>query len=290
MTLWMGSKKMRNVWKTLLVLSLILGSAPTRASVADRSSGDLNSRLTRATEAGDYGEMRRLLVLGANPNYRRTNAFRYPLLLIAAIRGHARAVEILLKHGANPEATDIRGTPILVSAAALSTDASDRLNEAIAILLTRGHANPNARDRARIGDGRSALHLAASNGDRDLVEMLLAAGADPNSKNRVGETPLHFAAAHGHLETARLLISRGALLNARSRFTLITPVMSAAESGHADVVQLLIQRRADISARNTFGDTPLTMARSTQRRVHDPRLEGRFRETIRLLETAGDQS
>jgi ankyrin repeat protein len=272
-----------------LIMIVAVGSQAV-ASVSGHSQADLNTRLTRATEAGDYTEMRRLLNLGADANYKRTNAFRYPLLLIAALRGHARAVEILLKHGANPEATDLRGTPILVSAAALSSDTSDRLNEAIAMLLARGRANPNARDRAAIGDGRSALHLAAANGDEELVEMLLAAGANPNVQNRVGETPLHFAAAHGNIETVRILIAHGAFLNARSRYTRITPVMAAAESGYADVVELLIQRRADIFSKNTFGDTPLTMARTTARRAHDPELEDRIRETIRLLESAGDQS
>ena len=284
----MGSEKMKRLLFSLIMLVAVGSQA--LASVSDRARGDLNTRLTRATEAGDYTEMRRLLNLGADANYKRTNAFRYPLLLIAALRGHARGVEILLKHGANPEAIDLRGTPVLVSAAALSSDTSDRLNEAIAMLLNRGHANPNARDHAAIGDGRSALHLAAANGDRELVEMLLSSGANPNVQNRVGETPLHFAAAHGHLETVRILIAHGAFLNARSRFTRITPVMAAAESGHPEVVQLLIQRRADIFSKNTFGDTPLTMAKTTARQAHNPELEDRIRETIRLLETAGDQS
>src|SRR4051812_37082654 len=100
----MGSE-MTRMWKSLLLTGLLLAATPAAASLAERShSGDKNARLTRATEAGDYGEMRRLLAQGADPNFNRTNAFRYPLLLIAATRGHAKAVEILLNYGANPEA------------------------------------------------------------------------------------------------------------------------------------------------------------------------------------------
>jgi ankyrin repeat protein len=277
------------------VLAVVIGGSlaagvGARANFDHPSHANLNQRLTRATEAGDVGEMRHLLSLGADPNFRRTNAFKYPLLLIAITRGQPKAVELLLRYGANPEATDLRGTPILVSAAALSNSTTARLNEAIAALILRGHVNPNARDHAGIGDGRSALHLAAENGSDSLVQLLLSAGADPNVANRVGETPLHFAASHGHLSTVRTLLAHGARVGARSRFTHITPVMAAAESGYPGVVELLIERRADISARNTFGDTPLSMARTSQRKVHDPELETRYRETIRLLETAADES
>lgn len=284
------SKTMKRLLTTLFVLLINLPTPAGASTVRHSRSEDLNLKLTRATEAGDCAEMRRLLSQGADAGFKRTNVFHYPLLLIATSRGHACGVELLLKHGANPEARDLKGSPILVSAAALSSDNSLRLHDAIQVLLSRGHANPNARDHGQIGDGRSALHLAAANGDRDLVEMLLAAGANPNVQNRVGETPLHFAAAHGHLETARILIAHGAHLNAASRYTRITPVMAAAESGYADVVELLIERRADIFARNTFGATPLAMARTTARKVRDPEVADRIRETIRLLESAGEQS
>jgi ankyrin repeat protein len=268
-------------------MMLMIGVYPAFAHVptAPLAPG-LNQLLVRATESGDLAEMRHLLDEGADPNFRGTNAFHYPLLLIAAIGGHPEAVTLLLKRGANPEASDIRRTPILVSAAALSTGSSTALNESIRILLTRGHANPDARDRAQIGDGRSALHLAAANGSMELVAILIAAGADPNGKNRVGETALHFAAAHGHLETARYLLAHGARLNSRSRYTRMTPVMAAAESGQPEVVKLLIERRANVNERNTFGDTPLTMARGRGRRVIDPRIRTQYRETIRVLELA----
>jgi uncharacterized protein len=275
----------------LTMLTTLIFVAPAAASVVDRKpSTDMNLRLTRATEAGDLGEMRRLLALGADPSFAGTNAFRYPLLLVATIQGNARGVEILLQHGADPDATDLRRTPILVSAAALASQTSFRLNEAIRVLLVQGHADPNLADRAHIGDGRTALHLAAANGAEPVVEMLIAAGADPNVRNRVGETPLHFASARGHVETVRSLIAHGAQTNVRSRFTRFTPVMAAAESGHPSVVRLLIQRNADTRARNTFGDTPLTLAKTSRRRVRSPQLESRLSETIRLLELVDHES
>jgi len=41
-------------------------------------------------------------------------------------------------------------------------------------------------------NGKSALHLAVSWGDCDLVAWLLERGHDPNLRDRVGDTPLHY--------------------------------------------------------------------------------------------------
>src|SRR5690242_11498226 len=98
----MGFTKMKRLIQLMFAASLVgavlsAQATPGLASMPHHSrKDDLNTRLTRATDAGDYAEMRRLLAHGADPNFRRTNAFRYPLLLIAASRGHAKGVEILL--------------------------------------------------------------------------------------------------------------------------------------------------------------------------------------------------
>ena len=49
------------------------------------------------------------------------------------------------------------------------------------------------------GDGMTALHWAALNGDAELASMLLYAGANVGAKTRLGGyTPLHLAAQVGH--------------------------------------------------------------------------------------------
>jgi len=49
------------------------------------------------------------------------------------------------------------------------------------------------------------LHLAAAEGQLDVVRYLLAAGADPRPVDRWGGTPLSDAEANGHGEIAALL-------------------------------------------------------------------------------------
>ncbi|MFC1793691.1 ankyrin repeat domain-containing protein, partial [Planctomycetota bacterium] len=60
------------------------------------------------------------------------------------------------------------------------------------------------------------LHFAAQAGKTDVVEYLVAHGADVDAKNIRDETPLHAASAKGHKEIAELLIAKGAEVNAES--------------------------------------------------------------------------
>ncbi len=63
-----------------------------------------------------------------------------------------------------------------------------------------------ARDvNAQFEGGRTALHEAALRGHVELVEVLLAAGADPSLHDFDHETAMLKAAVHGNLEVVRLL-------------------------------------------------------------------------------------
>jgi ankyrin repeat protein len=63
-----------------------------------------------------------------------------------------------------------------------------------------------ARDRW----GSSLLYYAAGKGDLELVEALLARGAELDRSNDAGNTPLMLAAARGHLEVVKRLLAAGA--------------------------------------------------------------------------------
>nr|XP_042698480.1 ankyrin repeat domain-containing protein SOWAHA-like isoform X20 [Chrysemys picta bellii] len=64
--------------------------------------------------------------------------------------------------------------------------------------------------------GFTALHWAAKHGKEDLVSLLVAAGADVNTRSQGGYTPLHIAALHGHRQVMDLLVrSYGAKQNVR---------------------------------------------------------------------------
>ena len=101
--------------------------------------------------------------------------------------------------------------------------------------LLKSGADANAAQ----GDGMTALHWAALNGDGPLAEMLLVAGANPRATTRIGGfTPLHLATQNGRAAVIAPLVKGGAAVNARTA-TGTTPLMLAAASGNADVVRLL---------------------------------------------------
>ncbi|MYA70775.1 hypothetical protein F4009_03225 [Candidatus Poribacteria bacterium] len=67
----------------------------------------------------------------------------------------------------------------------------------------------------RYARGDTALHHATRNGDLEIVEQLVDAGADVNVTSDHAHFPLYCAAGHGHVETTRYLVEHGADLQAR---------------------------------------------------------------------------
>ena len=62
-------------------------------------------------------------------------------------------------------------------------------------------------------DGRTALHLASSQGNLRVVELLLSMEADVNKQDRWGHTPLDESVGKGHDLVAAALFARGGELN-----------------------------------------------------------------------------
>ena len=54
------------------------------------------------------------------------------------------------------------------------------------------------------------LNEAADAGHKDVVQLLLDRGADPNKADQLGRTPLVWSKTKGHKELAQLLLDRGA--------------------------------------------------------------------------------
>ena len=87
------------------------------------------------------------------------------------------------------------------------------------------------------------LLQAARSGSVGAVRTLLDEGANPNSRNRLGDTPLNTAARNGQIELVQLLIARGADVNL-ANLARVTPLMSAAYGGHAEIERVLIEHPA----------------------------------------------
>jgi ankyrin repeat protein len=147
-------------------------------------------------------------------------------------------------------------TPAPVAAAAQSKDTAT-----VRKLIKEG-ADVNAAQ----GDGMTALHWAALNGDAELASMLLYAGANVGAKTRIGGyTPLHLAAQVGNATVIAPLIAAGAQVGIATA-TGATALMHAAHSGNADAVRTLIENGADPNVKETAnGQTALMFAAAADR-------------------------
>ena len=144
------------------------------------------------------------------------------------------------------------------------------------------------------------LHYAAIHGQKEIAELLIAAGADVSANTTTRGTPLHLVAFEGHKEIIELLIAEGADVNAiivsgplqfnvgdiALNFTTdgeiaallrkhggmtseelrsgMTPLHLAAVNGHKEIVELLIAKGADVNEKIASGSnknkTPLDFA------------------------------
>ena len=146
--------------------------------------------------------------------------------------------------------------PSDIANAAMAKDAA-----AVKELLKKG-ADVNAAQ----GDGMTALHWAALNGDGELAQMLLYAGANVGAKTRIGGyTPLHLAAQIGHAGVIAPLVAAGAQVTAVTG-TGATALMQAAHSGSTDSVRILLENGADPNLKETAnGQTALMFAAASDR-------------------------
>lgn len=178
-----------------------------------------NAAVFRAASDGELESMRSLLAAGANVNQREYEG-ETPLMYAAAA-GRTEMVLFLLEMGADINAVSNNGETALVRAAGdtatvralLAKGADVELGaplirasyagqlDTVKVLLEKG-ANPNAE----FLDGHTALIAAAvQSGSKDVVEALIAAGADVKHKNKQGKTAEMLAIENNHADLAELL-------------------------------------------------------------------------------------
>jgi ankyrin repeat protein len=165
-------------------------------ALATARDDDGVSALMRARYRSDRGLIEAILAAGPE-----LDAFE------AAALGDLDRLAVLLAGGADADAVTADGFTALHFAAFFGKP------EAARLLLDRG-ADVDARGRGWMTG--APLHSAASGRHVDVVEILLAAGADPNARQSGGWTPLHSGAHNGDVATVALMITAGADLEAES--------------------------------------------------------------------------
>ncbi|KAK3990696.1 ankyrin repeat-containing domain protein [Cladorrhinum sp. PSN332] len=233
-----------------------------------------------------------LLESGANPStYLRSGCIALTWL---AKEGLTESMEILIKYGVSPNTMDKDGNTALLVAidsgqiavirflctfdsvdleirstaagqTALGAAITKQEVEAVKLLLRRG-ALPDSLDSSGLSSRsrplrRSLLLDASEIGHKEIVEELLAFGADRNYQDINGQSALHIAAENGHTEVLPVLLEGcdDCLLELKDRGRR-TALLAAATNGDFGVVGLLLARGPQVTARDDLGRTALVVA------------------------------
>lgn len=174
---------MRIILAVILGLLLVLAARPSQASP-----------LIDAAKQGDVAAIAAALDAGADVNdaTEKTTA-----LYEASAAGHLEAVELLIERGADVNQIGrFRKSPLQI-AVMKSVDV-------VKLLLDHG-ADPNAAT-----SGLAPLHAAADSGCLECAGYLVEAGADVNLLTPDGSPPIHFAKLNGHEDVVEFLLAHGA--------------------------------------------------------------------------------
>ena len=197
-------------------------------------------------------------------------------LHMAAQGGHSEIALLLTKHGAEPDQTNNAGhTAKAVAKQAGHLDVADILTAASqtpSVFFTVGHGHKDAfityleqdKDIAitRPLDNSSLLHLAAENGQTEMVRILLDAAHRLNLVlddllDCHHRSALYLAAENGHSDIVTILLNRNSEMIDCANASGNTPLTTAALKGHADVALILIEGGASLSTPNKRETTPL---------------------------------
>ena len=102
----------------------------------------------------------------------------------------------------------------------------------------------------------TSLINAVRGGDIEMVNDLLMAGANVNSKDFEDNSALIVASQEGYIDIVNLLIEYGAEINAPNIIGN-TALIEATRGGHDQIVKRLIENDADVNAMNDYGRTAL---------------------------------
>ncbi|KAJ9565260.1 hypothetical protein OSB04_001226 [Centaurea solstitialis] len=138
--------------------------------------------------------------------------------------------------------------------------------------------DPSLLQQTTVYDRHSALHIAAANGQIDMLCMLLEnPSVNPDALNRHKQTPLMLAAMHGKIACVEKLIQSGANILMFDSVNGRTCLHYAAYYGHSDCLQIILSSARTshvavswgfsrfVNIRDGKGATPLHLA-ARQRR------------------------
>ncbi|XP_027565295.1 ankycorbin [Neopelma chrysocephalum] len=210
-----------------------------------------DDRLLQAVENGDPEKVASLLgKKGASAT--KQDSEGKTAFHLAATKGHAECLRIMVTHGADVTAQDGAGH------SALHLAAKNSHPDCIKRLL-QSKCPADSTDNS----GKTALHYAAASGCLQAVQLLTEHKCPINVKDVDGNIPLLLAVQNGHTEVCKYLLDHGADINTRDKNGR-TALMMACEAGNLNMVDAFLRRGADVSLVDVFGQNALHYAKLSE--------------------------
>ena len=182
-------------------------------------------------------EVVKLLLEVSNININASKFDGTTPLIGAVVKKFTGIIELLIIRGANVNIPFGDGTPALSMVAEL-----DNIEMARVLLRT-----PDIQINRAGKDRLTALAIASRKGHKEIVELLLKKGAEPNIRDKYGTTPLHYAALYGRMAIVETLLHSGADVDADVTAVIdkCTPYDLAKLMHHQAIMDLLEAHRRD---------------------------------------------
>lgn len=207
-----------------------------------------DERLLQAVDHGELDKVSALLgkkgVVATKMDSEGKTAFH-----LAAMRGNADCLRVMIAHGVDVAAQDISGHSVLHLAV------KHNHIECIKRLL-QAKCPSECTDNL----GRTCVHYAAVSGSVPALQLLCEHKCLLNVKDADGHTPLLISVQQGHVEACKCLLDHKADANMADKNGK-TPLMLACEAGHFNMVDVLVQRGASLPVSDTLGHDALHYAR-----------------------------
>ncbi|KAK8054800.1 hypothetical protein PG993_000027 [Apiospora rasikravindrae] len=152
--------------------------------------------------------------------------------------------EMVLATGADPNIMVNKQSPLITA-----IDNGDI--QMVNLLLDNG-ADIDLQVKDEWSTGKTALAIAASRENHEVLRALLQRGAQVNCEDPGVWSPLYLAVFHGHLENVKILLEHGAEVDARGREYGSPTPLNAAYS-NPEIVTTLLNHNADINYRSYRG-------------------------------------
>ncbi|NXI42955.1 RAI14 protein, partial [Galbula dea] len=203
-----------------------------------------DDRLLQAVENGDPEKVASLMGKKGASATKQDNEGKTAFHL-AATKGLAECLKIMVTHGADVTAQDGAGH------SALHLAAKNSHPDCIKRLL-QSKCPADSTDNS----GKTALHYAAACGCLQAVQLLCEHKCPINVKDLDGNIPLLLAVENGHVEICKYLLDHGADINTRDKNGR-TGLMMACEAGSLKMVEAFLRKGADVSLVDVFGHNAL---------------------------------